>query len=59
MTTAQPASTLQEMPPGERIIVIFPKELVESLTALAKAKGLTRTAYIRMVLTEHVNKAAK
>ena len=42
------------MPASERIVVILPKELVETLTKLAKDKGLARTAYIRMVLTGHV-----
>lgn len=54
MTLSKDAPTIEEMPASERIVVILPKELVETLTALAKAKGLARTAYIRMVLTEHV-----
>ena len=54
MTLSKDASTIEEMPASERIVVILPKELVETLTELAKAKGLARTAYIRMVLTEHV-----
>ncbi len=39
---------------SERIVAILPKELVDELTELAKSKGLARTAYIRMILTEHV-----
>ena len=54
MTLGNRAPTIEEMPASERIVVILPKELVETLTALAKGKGLARTAYIRMVLTEHV-----
>jgi hypothetical protein len=38
----------------ERIIISLPKELIEALSRLAARKGLARTAYIRMVLTEHV-----
>ena len=37
-----------------RIVIILPKELVEKLDALAKARGLARAAYIRMVLLEHI-----
>ena len=54
MTLSKDAPTIEEMPASERIVVILPRELVETLTELAKAKGLARTAYIRMVLTEHV-----
>lgn len=54
MTLAKGALTIEEMPASERIVVILPKELVETLTKLAKDNGLARTAYIRMVLTKHV-----
>ena len=37
-----------------RFMISLPAELAERLTELAKNKGLSRTAYIRMVLTEHV-----
>ena len=45
--------TLWSMP-DPRIIMILPKDLVKKLDALAKVKGLSRAAYIRMVLLEHV-----
>ena len=54
MTLSKDTPTIEEMPASERIVVILSRELVETLTELAKAKGLARTAYIRMVLTEHV-----
>lgn len=54
MTPARSAPTIDEMTASERIVAILPKELVETLTELAKAKGLSRAAYMRMVLTEHV-----
>jgi len=34
--------------------MILPKSLVEKLNALAKERGLSRAAYIRMVLLQHV-----
>ena len=43
--------------PDPRIIMILPKDLVEKLDALAKVKGLSRAAYIRMILLEHVGNA--
>jgi metal-responsive CopG/Arc/MetJ family transcriptional regulator len=42
------------MAAASRIVLILPRELVETLTALANRKGLSRSAYIRMVLTEYV-----
>jgi predicted DNA binding CopG/RHH family protein len=54
LTLRQPENRVEEMPRSERIVVILPRELVDALTRLADAKGLARTAYIRMVLTEHV-----
>ena len=36
----------------ERITIILPKELVKKLTALAKGRGLSRAAFIRMTLFE-------
>ncbi len=59
MTLAKGAPTIEEMPASERIVVILPRELVDQLTELARAKGLARTAYIRMVLTEHVRDQAE
>jgi len=50
-----PTATADRIPIVERILIRLPKELLEALGTLAKAKGLSRTAYIRMVLTEHVN----
>ena len=49
--------TLQSMP-DPRIIMILPKDLVKKLDALAKVKGLSRAAYIRMILLEHVRAEA-
>ena len=37
---------------GERITIILPKQLVKKLTELAKARGLSRAAFIRMALFE-------
>jgi metal-responsive CopG/Arc/MetJ family transcriptional regulator len=42
--------------PVERIMLSLPRELLDKLTAIAKRKGLSRASYIRMVLTEDVNK---
>lgn len=47
-------SRIEPMAAASRIVLILPRELVETLTALANRKGLSRSAYIRMVLTEHV-----
>ena len=44
--------------PDPRIIMILPKDLVEKLDTLAKVKGLSRAAYIRMILLEHVRAEA-
>jgi metal-responsive CopG/Arc/MetJ family transcriptional regulator len=49
------ASTRVESPSVERIIISLPAKLLERLTALAEKKGLSRAAYIRMVLTEHTS----
>jgi len=38
----------------KRIIISLPDELLEKLNQLAQRKGLTRAAYIRMVLTGEV-----
>jgi predicted DNA-binding protein len=38
----------------ERIVLTLPHGLVERLTEVAEKKGLTRAAYIRMVLTDHL-----
>lgn len=37
-----------------RIVLVLPEELLSSLNTLARAKGLSRAAYIRMALTERV-----
>jgi len=42
------------MAAGMRIVLVLPRELVETLGARARRKGLSRAAYIRMILTEHV-----
>ena len=39
MTLSKDAPTIEEMPASERIVVILPRELVETLTELAKSKG--------------------
>jgi predicted DNA-binding protein len=39
---------------AERIVLTLPHGLVERLTDVAEKKGLTRAAYIRMVLTDHL-----
>ena len=38
----------------ERIVLTLPRGLIERITELAQRKGLTRAAYIRMVLTDHL-----
>jgi metal-responsive CopG/Arc/MetJ family transcriptional regulator len=38
----------------ERIIVTLPRDLLDKLNELARQKGLTRGAFIRMTLTEYV-----
>ena len=38
----------------ERIIISLPRDLLEKLNGLAQRKGLTRGAFIRMLLTEYV-----
>jgi metal-responsive CopG/Arc/MetJ family transcriptional regulator len=48
-----------ESPSVERIIISLPAKLLEKLTALAEKKGLSRAAYIRMVLTEHTSEEEK
>jgi metal-responsive CopG/Arc/MetJ family transcriptional regulator len=50
------ASPGVQSPTVERIIISLPKELLERLNRIAQRKGLSRASYIRMVLTEHVNK---
>jgi len=45
--------------PSTRIILILPEELLKTLTTLARRKGLSRAAYIRMALTEHVEVASQ
>ena len=54
MTSQASATTIGPMAVTPRIVISLPAELLEALTEAAKAKGLARTAYIRMVLTEHV-----
>jgi len=49
------ASTRVESPVVERIIISLPADLLEKLTKLARLKGLSRSSYVRMVLTEHVS----
>jgi metal-responsive CopG/Arc/MetJ family transcriptional regulator len=44
------------MAPVERVMIQLPRELLDKLTAIARRKGLSRASYIRMVLTEDVNK---
>lgn len=39
---------------SSRIVLVLPDELLRSLNTLAKRKGLSRAAYIRMALTEQV-----
>ena len=38
----------------EKIVLTLPHGLVERLTEVAEKKHLTRAAYIRMVLTDHL-----
>ena len=54
MTSRSTAPTIGPMAVTPRFMISLPAELAERLTELAKNKGLSRTAYIRMVLTEHV-----
>ena len=37
-----------------RVKVIFPRSLAEALARAAEEKGLSRSAYIRMVLAENL-----
>jgi metal-responsive CopG/Arc/MetJ family transcriptional regulator len=39
---------------SSRIVLVLPDDLLKSLNTLARRKGLSRAAYIRMALTEHV-----
>ncbi|MGH7606095.1 MAG: hypothetical protein ACREME_02045, partial [Gemmatimonadales bacterium] len=38
----------------ERIVLTLPRGLLENINQLAEKRGLTRSAYIRMVLTDHL-----
>ena len=44
------------MPRSPRIIITLSKPLLDALTVLGKRHGLARAAYIRMVLSQHVEK---
>jgi predicted DNA binding CopG/RHH family protein len=44
------------MPRSPRIIVTLSNSLLDRITALAKRHGLSRAAYIRLVLSQHVEK---
>lgn len=44
------------MPRSPRIIVTLSKPLLDALTALGKRHGLARAAYIRLILSQHVEK---
>lgn len=54
MTSASTAPTIGPMAVTPRFMISLPAELAERLTEMAKRKGLSRAAYVRMVLTEHV-----
>lgn len=41
---------------ASRINVFFPPEILEKIQAIATSKGLSVSAYIRMVITEEVSK---
>ena len=49
------ASVVDTVPAVDRIVISLPKDLLKELTQLARLKGLSRSSYIRMVLTEHVS----
>jgi len=38
----------------EKVLLTLPQELVERLTEMAKQKGVTPAAYMRLVLTDHL-----
>lgn len=42
-----------------RIVLVLPDELLKTLNTLAQRKGLSRSAYIRMALTEHARLEAE
>lgn len=54
MTAYLPATRIRGVARSSRIVLVLPDELLKSLNALARRKGLSRAAYIRMALTEHV-----
>lgn len=54
MTAYWAATRIRGVARSSRIVLVLPDELLKSLNALARRKGLSRAAYIRMALTEHV-----
>ncbi len=48
------STRIRAMARSSRIVLVLPDDLLKSLTILAKKKGLSRAAYIRMALTEHI-----
>jgi len=53
--TAYPMATrIRAVARSSRIVLVLPDDLLKSLNTLARRKGLSRAAYIRMALTEHV-----
>ena len=53
---SRPGGGLEAPAPGaaERVVLTLPCRLVQLLTEAAAKKGLNRSAYIRMVLTDHL-----
>lgn len=53
MTSHIPRPTIDAMAVSRRIMLSLPQELLDRLDELAKEKGLSRSALIRMLLTEY------
>ena len=53
MTSDNATPTIDPMAVSQRIMLSLPQELLDRLNDLAKEKGLSRSALIRMVLTEY------
>ncbi len=53
MTSDNVTPTIDPMAVSQRIMLSLPQELLDRLNDLAKEKGLSRSALIRMVLKEY------
>ncbi len=54
LTAYSRATRIRAVARSSRIVLVLPDDLLKSLNTLARRKGLSRAAYIRMALTEHV-----